>query len=187
MIPLKRALLWNVANRIAKLEQFSKNVNQYYSTIRKDGWVSTDPIETDESRTARAHINRTLSEIHEIIIAAEVRTRVTPLKVGAMLVKGVTVDLISDMFILSNYGIDYDLVNDCIQGAIGNLHRYKLRSAYASLEPLSERERHQKEAMIPGTSLSDHLPKSPRSHVNVADILYFVSRGQTPINSLGEA
>ncbi len=137
MIPLPRILPWTLRSRLHSLETFTALVEKYYRSIKRDGWISQEPIETEESSIARDAINQSCDEVREIIRACGVTTSVSPLKVGNLKVSGVSVDLITNMFILAQYGIGHDKINDVIQRANGAHKRALARALVNIVNPFN--------------------------------------------------
>ena len=104
-----KILIWENARRLSKLAEYRELIIEYFN----------NHTNTVAASVARSKINRSMNEIHSIVLHSGTNPILTwraPPTAGGY---SVNVDLIANIFNLDDYFTEYDLVLDLIDRAIG--------------------------------------------------------------------
>lgn len=127
--------VWENKRRLSKLAEFRGRLSSYFNNSRAD-WMEEDRIEGETAQEARVQLNRSMDEVHTIMLCAGINPRVTwtpPATVGGYVQN---VDLIQNIFNIQRFSICAKYVLDFIDRAIG-VYEANRRKAFArTINPL---------------------------------------------------
>lgn len=131
----RKITIWENRKRIDFLVNFKNLVIDYFKNVKRANW-ELGLIENETAKQKREKINLVLHKAHSIILTAEVYpylTYIPPRAVGGYIQK---IDLVLDIFHLSNYRINPQEVVDILDKAIGVYENDRHDSLLRTINPL---------------------------------------------------
>lgn len=136
MLPYQKLHYWKNQSNRQTLQRFKGLVANYFKDFHPNHGYTTDPIEGKEAKQLRPEINKTLKEAQMAILSTGYQTTVQsippPIHGGTIL----RIDLLNDIFNISDYEIGSDAIIDLIDRAIGVYEKDRNKSIIRTFNPL---------------------------------------------------
>lgn len=136
MRPYTHILVWENARRIDEIVEFSKDLAAYASKSEYS-WKADGVIEKPAATDARARINMRLDEVGKIVAAAGINTVYSyspPPMIGGYERQ---IDLFLNLFNLSQFQINLEIVMDLLVRALGIYQRNHRAALLRTINPLT--------------------------------------------------
>ena len=131
----KKIPIWENSRRLNKLYEFRELILKYFDNSRLE-WKVDGRIEKDGARAARVSINRSMDELHDIVIYSGINPSITwtpPPAVGGY---RQNIDLIQDIFYLHAFSVEPNNILDVLDRSIGIYESNRVPSILRALNPL---------------------------------------------------
>ena len=129
-------LVWENNRRISEIAEFSKDL-VVYANNSEYSWKAEGVIEKQAALEARAHLNLSLDEIGKIVSAAGINTVYSyspPPMIGGYEQQ---IDLFLNLFNLSQFQINLEIVRDLLVRALGVYQRNHRAALLRTVNPLT--------------------------------------------------
>ena len=131
----KKIPVWENSRRLDKLYEFRELILKYFNNSRFE-WMADGRIEEDDARTARVAINRSMDEVHDIVLYSGINPSITwtpPPAVGGY---RQNIDLIQNIFYLHAFKVEPNNILDFLDRSIGIYESNSVPSLLRALSPL---------------------------------------------------
>jgi|TARA_R100001143_G_scaffold63527_2_gene71384 hypothetical protein len=130
----KKIPIWENSRRLNKLYNFRGLIIEYFNNSRLE-WMADERIEENDAREARVAINRSMDEVHAIILYSGISPSLIwtpPPAVGGY---RQNIDLIQNVFNLHAFRIEPNNILDFIDRSIGVYESNRVPSIFRALNP----------------------------------------------------
>ena len=126
--------VWENSRRLKKLYEFRELILQYFNNSRSE-WMADGRIEEDEARTARVAINRSMDEVHYIVLYSGISPSIIWTPAPAVGGYRQNIDLIQNIFNLQAFRVDPNKILDFLDRSIGIYESNRIPSLLRALNP----------------------------------------------------
>lgn len=130
----KKIPIWENSRRLNKLYDFRELILKYFDNSRLEFMVR-ERIEEAEARAARVSINRSMDELHDMLICSGINPSITwtpPPAVGGY---RQNIDLIQNIFNLHAFRVEPNNILDFLDRSIGIYESNRVPSILRALNP----------------------------------------------------
>ena len=131
----KKIPVWENSRRLDKLYEFRELILKYFNNSGLE-WMADGRIEEDDARAARVAINRSMDEVHDIVLYSGINPSITwtpPPAVGGY---RQNIDLIQNIFNLHAFRVEPNNILDFLDRSIGIYESNRIPSLLRALNPL---------------------------------------------------
>ena len=133
MAAFDKMTIWEVNNRLEMLYEFRNLFVNYYNNVESVSFLQVQPNE--EGIQSRHKINKNLDRIRECMYLSGYNTEIIYTDAPAIGGRRQIFSLLENMFELSRYQIDPNMLLDQIEQAIGKYENNRIKSIKRTLNP----------------------------------------------------
>lgn len=131
----KKIPVWENNRRLNKLYEFRELILKYFNNSRYE-WMADGRIEENDARKARVAINRSMDEVHDIVLCSGINPSITwtpPPAVGGYIQY---IDLLQNVFNLHTFQVEPNNILDIIDRSIGIYESNRMASIIRAFNPI---------------------------------------------------